>query len=148
MRDIDLLKQENNLKTFTFILLSIVTLGVYDLLWIYNTNKSINRFTGMKVVSNFFVVVLLSFTAWSWLFACYTDIPYFPFLNTIFSLISFIMTIVWSNAAKNALIYHCMGKYNLKLKTNNFYIVIFNVLYINYIINSLDNSNRTLNNQR
>lgn len=145
MKDIDLLKQENNLKTFTFILLSIVTLGGYDLLWIYNTNKSINRFTGMKVVSNFFVVVLLSFTAWSWLFGCYTDIPYFPFLNTIFSLISFIMTIVWSNAAKNALIYHCMAKYNLKLKTNNFYIVIFNVLYINYIINSLDNSYRTLN---
>lgn len=141
MKNIDLLKQENNLKTFLFFLLAIVTLGLYELLWMYNTNKLIKRLTGIKVTSNCFVIVLFSITGWGLFFSGFSDVnsPFY-FLANILAMIAWFMSVTWSNAAKNALIYHCLGKYNLKLKTNTFYVVIFNVFYINYIINSLGKS--------
>ncbi|WP_392553391.1 DUF4234 domain-containing protein [Orbus wheelerorum] len=138
MRDIDFLKQDNNLTTFHFLLLSLLTLGLYDYVWMYKMNKSINQIIGMKVVSNYFIIILLSAAAWgSLLNNSFAINSIFYFIGTIFIIISFIMSVVWANKAKNTLIYHCLGQYNMNVKTNNFYIVIFNIFYINYIINSL-----------
>jgi len=137
MRDIDLLKKENNLKTFQFLLLSLLTLGLYDYVWIHRMNKLIKQIIGMKVVPNYYFIILLSVTAWGGFFYNSFDInSIFYILGTILMIISFMMSVVWANKVKNILIYHCLGQYNINIKTNSFYIIIFNVLYINYIINS------------
>lgn len=138
MQDIDLLKQKPRLRTFDFILLSIITLGLYDLIWIYNNNKFISKLTGITVTNTHFLIILLSTTAWgSLLDSAPEENFHFHLIGGVLTITSYIMTIIWSNNARVALTYHCLGQYNFKLKTTSFYILIFNVFYINYVLNSL-----------
>ncbi|GAA5106222.1 hypothetical protein GCM10023211_05750 [Orbus sasakiae] len=59
MKDFIHLKQENNLTTFHFVLLSIFTLDLYELLWIYKTNKTISNKTKIVVTGTQYPIIFL-----------------------------------------------------------------------------------------
>ncbi|MWN31038.1 DUF4234 domain-containing protein [Gilliamella sp. Pra-s54] len=48
MNRFNFLKQKNNLTTFRFILFSIITLGIYNVVWFYKRNKLIQNTLGVK----------------------------------------------------------------------------------------------------
>ncbi|OCG00812.1 DUF4234 domain-containing protein [Gilliamella sp. wkB112] len=145
MKTIVELKKENNLSTFKFIIWSLITIGIYQLVWVYRVNKSIKKLLGVEVKSNAYIetIIILYFAPFFIaLIGVITAIFYLKNLNNIIDYIGLFMWIEWANFARYVLTYYCLGEYNIKLKTKSFYVIIFNVFYINYLINYLGDEKR------
>lgn len=144
------LKKANNLSTFKFIIWTLITLGIYQLVWIYRVNKSIKKLLGVEVKSNAYIMTLIMlyfapfFIA---LIGVITALVYLKNFNDIIDFIGLFMWIEWANVARYVLTYYCLGEYNIKLKTKFFYVIIFNIFYINYLINYLGDEKRFSANQ-
>lgn len=146
MNDISTLSQRLATPTLHFVLLSIVTFGVWPLLWLYKKQGIISETTGMPVYSNLFII---------WLAVCFgvgrqlaamasPDLAgYDPTsdtllgLSAVLSLACAVMYIVWAFKARAALRHYALNTFHFDLKMNAFYTVIFNVFYITYCINAM-----------
>lgn len=138
MNPIKQLQQELNLSTCRFLIYDILTLGLYGLAWIYLTNSMINRFLNIQVKSPTYLLVFTIFYAWIDVLLGLPDLPYYQILidiGYIFMLIKFIMGFIWANTARYNLIYFCLAKYHVELKTNTLWVVLFNCYYVNFLIN-------------
>lgn len=134
------LKKANNLSTLKFIFFSIVTLDIYELVWIYQTNQSINKRLGVKVKSQSYIILLSVLVTISFLDNVLSLLELnnpFEKFNNIIDIIKYLMFVEWSNYARYVLTYYCLGEYNLNVKTKSFYMILFNIYYINYLINFL-----------
>lgn len=145
MNRFNLLKKENNLTTFRFILFSIITFGIYNVVWFYKRNKLIQNMLGIKIVSDIYVIILIILNVDLF----FVDVISMLYKNNLFEIISnillfvtAIMFFIWANCARKVLTYYCWGEYNIKPKTKPVYAIIFGVFYINYLINSLGKINK------
>jgi len=146
MNDISLLSQRLATPTLNFVLLSIVTFGVWPLLWLYKKQEIISETTGYPLYGNLFII---------WLAVCFgvgrqmaamasPDLAgYDPTsdallgLSAVLSLACAVMYIVWAFKARTALRHYALNTFRFDLKMNAFYTVVFNVFYINYCINDM-----------
>ncbi|MEI9745537.1 DUF4234 domain-containing protein [Enterobacter ludwigii] len=146
MNDISLLSQRLATPTLHFVLLSIVTCGVWPLLWLYKKQEIISETTGYPLYGNLFII---------WLAVCFglgrqfgvmasPDLAGFdPTSDTLLGLsavLSFacgVMYIVWAFKARTALRHYALNTFRFDLKMNAFYTVVFNVFYITYCINDM-----------
>ena len=127
------IKNELNLKTFHFILLNIATFGIYTFIWLNDIDKVFKKISNISFRKMFIWLAVL-FGVASVLDNSHVSI-YFIF--DIVAIISFILLIVWAFKAKKLLIDYALDRYNIDLKMNIFYTIIFHIYYINYCINSL-----------
>ena len=144
------LKKENNLSTFKFILWTLITFGIYQFVWIYRVNKSIKKLLGVEVKSNAYIITLIILNYSPFFIALIgiiTSLAFLESVNSIIDFIAFFILIEWVNFARYVLTYYSLGEYNIKLKTKSFYIIIFNIFYINYLINYLGDEKRFNANQ-
>ncbi|HBY9715002.1 TPA: DUF4234 domain-containing protein [Klebsiella aerogenes] len=146
MNDISLLSQRLATPTLHFVLLSIVTFGVWPLLWLYKKQEIISETTGHPLYGNLFII---------WLAVCFgvgrqmaamasPDLAgYDPTsdallgLSAVLSLACAVMYIVWAFKARTALRHYALTTFHFDLKMNAFYTVVFNVFYITRCINDM-----------
>lgn len=146
MNDISLLSQRLATPTLNFVLLSIVTFGVWPLLWLYKKQEIISETTGYPLYGNLFII---------WLTVCFgvgrqmaamasPDLAgYDPTsdtllgLSAVLSLACAVMYVVWAFKARTALRHYALNTFRFDLKMNAFYTVLFNVFYITYCINDM-----------
>ncbi|AUT95585.1 TPA: DUF4234 domain-containing protein [Citrobacter freundii] len=146
MTDITTLSQRLNTRTLHFVLLTLVTCGVWPLLWLYKKQDIISDTTGYPVYGKLFII---------WLAVCYglghqlatavsSDVygydPTSDTLLTLSGLLSLacgVMYVVWAFKARTALRHYTLNTFRFDLKMNAFYTVIFNIFYITYCVNDM-----------
>ena len=143
---INTLSQRLNTRTLHFVLLSLVTGGVWPLLWLYKKQDIISEVTGYPLYGNLFII---------WLAVCFglshqlsimvVPDPYgydstgdiLLVLSGLLSIASGVMHVIWAFKARTALRHYVLNTFRFDLKMNAFYTVIFSVFYITYCINDM-----------
>lgn len=124
------------MRTGDFILLSVVTFGLYPLMWLYRNLHVINNITRSKITSDSFVVWIAVCAGMNTLIITMNDLSLMP-LSWIFSGITAIMYTVWGFKARKVLQDYARNEFQFELKIKTIYLLLFPVPYINYCINDL-----------
>lgn len=137
------IKKENNLGTLKFFIFSLITFGIYPLFRIKTHADLIQRFSGQEVVTqNFILGYRLS------LVVCFISGIVLDFFeeSTVLSLVdfaavvvNFVMPIIFSFRARKILENYVSENYRITYRLNGFYTFVFNLFYINYCLNDLEN---------
>lgn len=143
---INTLSQRLSTRTLHFVLLSLATCGIWPLLWLYKKQEVISDTTGYPICGHLFII---------WLAICFglsrqlgtmaAPDPYgydstgdvLLVLSGLLSLACGVMYVVWAFKARTALRHYALNIFHFDLKMNAFYTVIFNVYYITYCINDM-----------
>ena len=144
MTKISSLSQRLTSPTLHFVLLSMLTCGVWPLLWLYKKQDIISDATGYPLCGNLFII---------WLAVCFgvtrrlasmvsSDVyDYDPTSDTllalsgVLSLACGVMYIVWAFRDRTALRHYALNTFRFDLKMNTASTIFFNIFYINYCIN-------------
>lgn len=148
MSSINDLSTRLNSKTLNFVLLSVVTCGIYPLLWLYRKQGIISETTGVSFTSDLYVLWMTICFGISRQFAMMgttdpemygydTVADMFAMLSGVLSIACAVMYIIWAFKARAALRQYALNTFRFDLKMNAFYTVIFSVYYINYCINDM-----------
>lgn len=146
MTDINTLSQRLNTRTLHFVLLSMTTCGVWPLLWLYKKQDIISETTGYPLYGNLFIIWLtVCFGLSRQLGAMAAPDPYgydstgdiLLALSGLLSVASAAMYVVWAFKARTALRHYALNAFRFDLKMNAFYTMLFNVFYITYCINDM-----------
>ncbi|PSU16352.1 DUF4234 domain-containing protein [Photobacterium kishitanii] len=136
MSNISTLKNNINTKTLNLFLLSIATMGIYPLLWLYRSNLTISDITKSKITGDTYIIWIAVCVGLGGFFSRHNQ-SLFLVLGAILSISSTILYIVWAFKAKKALQKYALNEFRFELKMNIFYTFFFNVYYINYCVNDL-----------
>ncbi|MHA7844747.1 hypothetical protein [Serratia sp. D1N4] len=146
MKEITTLSQRLNTPTLHFVLLSIVTFGVWPLLWLHKKQEIISDTTGYPICGNVFIIWLAVCFGISRQMASMASPDMYGYdltsdalltLSMLLSLACSVMYIVWAFKARTALRHYALNTFRFDLKMNAFYTVVFNVFYITYCINDM-----------
>ncbi|ATI48764.1 hypothetical protein CO725_13700 [Vibrio parahaemolyticus] len=129
------LKAKVNTKTLNFVLLSIVTLGIFNIMWLFKNNNIIEDILEEKIFDNRIIIVLATIIGWSSVFSSEPDLVV---ISGLLSFTSGIFYIVWAFKAKKALQKMMLNDHKIDYTMNSFYTFFFNVYYINFCINELE----------
>lgn len=141
MSSVNDLKDAINTKTLNLFLLTIVTGGIYPLLWMYKNCSVIETITKRKISENVFII---------WIAVCVglggalvgTGVEVIEVIAGLLTIASWILYIVWAFKAKNVLQEYALNEHKVDLRMNGFYTFLFTVYYINYCINDLPEAKR------
>ncbi|PSW49958.1 DUF4234 domain-containing protein [Photobacterium kishitanii] len=136
MSNISTLKNNINTKTLNLFLLSIATMGIYPLLWLYRSNLTISDITKSKITGDTYIIWIAVCVGLGGFFSRHNQ-SLFLVLGAILSISSTVLYIVWAFKAKKALQKYALNEFRFELKMNIFYTFFFNVYYINYCVNDL-----------
>lgn len=146
------LKNRLNTSTWHLVLLSLVTNGIYSLMWLYKHQDTIMQETGQRFSSRTLIIWMAICAGVSVLLRLtfpvqtdgydygYSDNNAADVMQGVAMLISLawcVLTIVWAFKARAALRQYALTTFRFDLRMNAFYTVIFNVFYIMYCINDL-----------
>lgn len=141
MSTIGTLKNKLSLGTGKFVLLSIATLGIYDIVWLYRVQPMIEEEAGETIADKNYYIYAAAALGWMGFWQGLTNSDdsgaALEGLAAVANLVVLALYIYWSFKAKSVLTRYALRKYQLELKTNAFYTVIFQIFYINYCINNL-----------
>ncbi|MFY3772419.1 MAG: DUF4234 domain-containing protein [Pseudomonadota bacterium] len=141
MPDFDSLSKKLNTPTLQFVLLTLLTAGLYPFIWLYKTSQLIESETQQQAIHPYYYLALLALCGWelllgdAWIVASVGEGIYE--FSSVLSKICMILLIVWSFKAKRLLQIYYLKNYGIDIKPNTFYTLIFGVYYINFLINSL-----------
>jgi len=141
MSSITELKDTINTKTLNLVLLTIVTGGIYPILWMYMNCPKIELITKSKIADNTFII---------WLAVCvglggaFTNAgeESLDIIAGLLTIASWVLYIVWSFKAKAALQNYALNEHKVDLRMNGFYTFFLTLFYINYCINDLPEAKR------
>ncbi|PSW62125.1 hypothetical protein C0W54_07280 [Photobacterium kishitanii] len=136
MSNISTLKNNIDTKTLNLFLLSIATMGIYPLLWLYRSNLTISDITKSKITGDTYIIWIAVCVGLGGFFSRHNQ-SLFLVLGAILSISSTVLYIVWAFKAKKALQKYALNEFRFELKMNIFYTFFFNVYYINYCVNDL-----------
>ncbi len=131
------LKEKIDTKTLNYVLLSIITAGIYPILWLVKNMESIEDiFKTEKSDKNYIL----------WLAICIglggslasTDIFVIEMIAGLLSLASWVLYIIWALKIKKALLEYTLTECKINYNMNAIYTVLFTTYYINYCINELN----------
>lgn len=146
MTNISSLSQRLNSSTLHFVLLSMVTCGIWPLLWLYKKQDIISDATGYPLYGNLFIMWLAVCFAVSRQLATLVSSDVYGYdpasdtllaLSGMLSLACGVMYIVWAFRARAALRHYALNTFRFDLKMNTASTIFFNVFYINYCINAM-----------
>lgn len=140
-----------SVPTFTTIILSLATLGMYDLYWMYTRSKLLNEISDSKKISRRFVAVILTleiitypFTVYYWVTflskmevskAIQVPIDELDSIVTILTYSCLILTLFWAFIFRR--VFHEVLKieYGNPLWGNAGLVILFEMYYLNFKIN-------------
>ncbi|CEO41567.1 DUF4234 domain-containing protein [Photobacterium kishitanii] len=149
MSNISTLKNNIDTKTLNLFLLSIATMGIYPLLWLYRSNLTISDITKSKITGDTYIIWIAVCVGLGGFFSRHNQ-SLFLVLGAILSISSTVLYIVWAFKAKKVLQKYALNEFRFELKMNVFYTFFFNMYYINYCVNDLPealNKQQILNGQ-
>jgi len=134
------LKNSINLSTGKFVLFSIITGGIYPILWINKYSELIKETFEIEEHNfpknfDFYLAICVGLDYQFSIYSIY--IPILGLLSSLCGLGSAILYILWAFKIKNGILNYVNSKLNLNYKMNSFYTFLFTVFYINYCINEL-----------
>lgn len=143
MNDINLLKNKIDTKVTKFVLLSVVTGGIYPMMWLFLNQSKLTEEMKNEFVAKDYPLWLAIVTGFGWLLI---DVSYavsdtetiLDHIATLLSVASAVMLIVWVFKAKSALRAYALNEFKFELKMNPFYTFIFSIYYIVYCINDME----------
>jgi hypothetical protein len=130
------LKNEIGQKTVNMISLVIASFGVYAIVWIVERYKVFNRLAGKEVVSNKLIIwttIVFGLNA-----AMSRLGPKFILIMFIAQIALFVFYVIIAFKFAKVMDEFYAKEFKLDLKFNKFYLIIFNLYYINYSINELE----------
>lgn len=136
MSDISTLKEKNNLKTLHFILLTVVTMGLYSVVWLHKTTTVVEEVTQIKTLSQTGLVVYLALCGIGGIFFTVSD-PRFIATGYAMTVIAQLIAIAWCFRVRRALRAYTLTKHNFEQRMNRLYSVLFAFYHINYCINDM-----------
>lgn len=127
-------------KTSIMVILSIFTFGIYYFVWLSERRKEINKIAGAEIINNKMVISAalcagLSIILQTIILAIDGDFPIDILFNSAYSIL--IIMIAWNIGRWLEL--YVAQEYKIDLKVNKILIILFNLLYINYLFNDLTN---------
>ncbi|WP_305845464.1 DUF4234 domain-containing protein [Photobacterium leiognathi] len=131
------LKNVTNIGTFKLLVLSLITGGIYLLMWLYRNHTKLNEILGEKIVSDKFIIGL-GVALYLCGIATDTENPVTLIISIIAVICYCVMYIMWAFKMRKALQHYAVTQYHFKLKMNAFYTFIFTIYYINYCINDFE----------
>lgn len=141
MSRIEELKDRIDSKTLNFVLLTMASLGMYALIWMYRSNQIISEVTQRRIVDlNYFIWITVCI-GWSGAFGA-TEEPSLLLISAAFSIAYGVLSILWAFKARAALVEYALSEHRIYLRMNSFYTFLFQAFYINYCINDLPEEKR------
>jgi len=139
MNSITALKDQINTKTFSLVMLSIASAGIFPLMWLYRHGKSIERITSTGVASDTFLAWLAVSTGLGGALGALAgpDDAALSGVGVLLQLASAVLWVVWAFRARSALQAYVLNVHRAPLPMNRLYTVLFHVFYINHCINDL-----------
>ncbi|MDL2286011.1 DUF4234 domain-containing protein [Desulfococcaceae bacterium OttesenSCG-928-F15] len=137
MSDINELKDTVNLKTPYFVLFSIITCGIYLILWLQRNYPVIDRITGQKTADAKYILWLAIGLGCTLVLAEPPDNFILFLIVALLQLNYWILTIFWSFKARSALQAYALVTHKIDLRMNVVWTFLFHFFYINYCINDL-----------
>ena len=141
MSNISELKERVNTKTLNLVLLSIATLGLYPLLWLWQNVPVIDQVTKRKTADRTYLIWLAVCIAWGGALSNSGDTT-IDAIGGLFSIAVLVLYVVWAFRARAALQNYALTEHKLDLKMNAFYTFFLQTFYINYCINDLPEAKR------
>ena len=143
MNDINLLKNKIDTKVTKFVLLSVVTGGIYPMMWLFLNQTKLTEEMKNEFVAKDYPLWLAIVTGFGWLlidfsYAVSDTETILDHIATLLSVASAVMLIVWAFKAKSALQAYALNEFKFELKMNPFYTFIFSIYYIVYCINDME----------
>lgn len=136
MSDISTLKEKNNIKTFHLILLTLITMGLYPVVWLYKTAALVEEITRIKTLSQTCLVVYLACCGIGGILFTISDLT-FIIAGYALTLIAQLIAIAWCFRVRRALRAYTLTEYGFELRMNRLYSVLFGFYHINYCINDM-----------
>lgn len=136
MTNITELKDAVNVETTKFVLLSIATLGVYNVLWLWRQSPKIASITNANIFGDTFFIWVAVCLGWSPVLQGTGDLS-LDMISLLIVIANSVLYIVWAFKAKAALESYALNEHRINLRLNAFYTFLFNLYYINYCINDL-----------
>ena len=138
MNDINELKSRVNSKTLHVWMLTLATAGIYIIMWLQKNNAIIKDVTKKNVISDSFIIWYAALLGYGMVLTGYKDTVAIALLATTSTLGASVLLIIWAFKARSALQQYALENFKLDLKMNAFYTFLFNILYVNYCINALE----------
>lgn len=136
MSDISTLKNKNNMKTFHLVLLTLVTLGLYPIVWLYKTATIVEEVTRIKTLGFTFLVVYLSTGGIGGVLLSIPDGVVMA-MGLILTLVNWLLAIAWCFRVRRALRAYALDEHQLELGMNRVFSVLFTFYHVNYCINDM-----------
>ncbi len=149
-----------NTKTIHFVLLDIVTGGIYKIIWMFLNTQKLEK--SKKIADNTFLTWIavgsglwvtldylgnlgnLAITSENVTLGIIASLISTAFLIAalVLYIAALVLYIVWSFRARRALQEYALTEHKIDLRMNRFYTFIFNAFYINYCVNDLPEAQR------
>lgn len=142
MNDINLLKNSLDTKVLNFVILTVVTGGIYPLMWLFLNQRKLTEAMKDNFVDSNYPLWIAVATGLGWFLSDFSyeisdEDTILDYIAALLSFASVVMYIVWGFKAKAAIQTYALKKFKFELKMNMFYTFIFNIYYIVYCINSM-----------
>lgn len=142
MSRIEELKEKIDSKTLNLVLLTIVSMGMYSLLWVYRANQIISDVTKTRIVDYTYFVWISVLLGLGGTLSTSVEDHSLVLIGGLISLSGSVMYIVWAFKARKVLTEYALTEHHIYLRMNSFYTLIFSSFYINYCINDLPEEKR------
>lgn len=137
MSSISELKEQINTKTSLLVFLSIASMGVYPIMWLYHNLRKFDSITKTKTVDDNYFTSMAICLGISYYMQTLVNQEFFIFMGFFLGFIVGVLYIVLAFKMKKNLENYCLNEYKIDLNMNGFYTFLFTILYINYIINEM-----------
>lgn len=143
MENINVLKNKIDTKVKKFVLLSVVTGGIYTLMWLYLNQPKLTEHMKNEFVARDYPLWLAIVTGFVDLMSNFgtaisDDLTVPDLVAIVLWLASVAMFIFWAFKAKTALQAYALTEFKFELKMKPFYTFIFSIFYIVYCINDME----------
>lgn len=135
------LKSEIGESTWKMLGLGIVTFGIYYFIWLIERYKIFNRLSARTIIDRNFILITAGIMGIGHIFALISTRVAdngIGGIGSLFSIGGTILFIVMAFRMAHVLEEHIRNELQVVKHFNAFYLVIFNIFYINYIIQDLD----------
>jgi len=145
--EVNFLKEEINLGTWNFVLLTTLSGGIYGYIWLILNTPIIEKETESKIANSIYLKSIIIFAGLYNIATITITTQNIALLQSgnhhIISLPYFLgfiapaLLIIWSYKARSAISNYSLKKLGVNININPIWTFIFNIYYINYCINSL-----------
>ncbi len=134
--------QEFGYSTTMVVLLGMVTFGIYYFIWLAERRKPMNDIAQKEIYDKNMLIFAAVFGGLTSMLAP-VNIPGIAILIVWFNIAYSVLMIVMAWKIGVWLENYSLNQWGIKIKASRFLLVIFNIFYVNYLINKIGEYEQT-----